>query len=122
MNKVRVLIVDDLKSVRNGLRDILELYDEIEIVGEASNGQEAIVLAKVLHPNIIVMDVKMPIMDGFEATHQIKRQKLADKVFILSIDNSSQTRQSAFEVGADAFFEKSTSTSQLLETILQFNE
>ena len=122
MNKVRVLIVDDLESVRDGLRGIFELYDAIEVVGEAANGQEAIVLAQALHPNIVVMDVKMPVMDGIEATRQIKHQKLADKVIVLTIDNSIQTRKSAFDAGADVFIEKTAITNQLLETILQFTE
>ncbi len=122
MNRVRVLIVDNLENVREGLRSILELHDEIEVVGEAANGEEAIALAEASHPNIVVMDVKMPVMCGIEATRQIKHQKLADKVVILTIDNSIQTRKSAFEAGADVFIEKSAETKQLLETILQFTE
>ncbi len=90
MNRVRVLIVDDLKTVRDGLRSILELHDEIEVVGEAEDGQQAVSLSETLRPHVVVMDVRMPVMDGIAATHQIINRNLADTVIILTIDNSLQ--------------------------------
>lgn len=116
---VTILIVDDLKTVREGLRTIFELYDEIEVVGEAEDGQQAISLCKTLHPNIVIMDIKMPIMDGVEATRKIKQECLADKVVILTIDSSMQTRKAVCEAGADAFVDKADNSTHLIRTILQ---
>ena len=72
---IRVLIVDDLARVRRGLRTILQLADGLEVVGEAANGREAVQMAEQLNPDVVVMDLEMPELDGFEATRQINHPR-----------------------------------------------
>ena len=72
--RIRVLLVDDQAMVRQGLRGVLAHYDNVEVIGEAQNGEDAIALAGVLYPSVIVMDINMPIMNGIEATGIIKSQ------------------------------------------------
>ena len=71
--EIRVLIVDDHQVVREGLRRIIQLNEEIKVIGEASNGEEAISKAVLLNPDVIIMDLKMPGMDGINATREIKK-------------------------------------------------
>ena len=116
---IRVLIVDDLARVRRGLRTILQLADGLEVVGEAANGREAVQMAEQLNPDVVVMDLEMPELDGFEATRQIKRRHLARAVVVLTIHGHDDARERAARAGADAFVEKATAVESLIETIRQ---
>jgi DNA-binding NarL/FixJ family response regulator len=80
MSKIRVLLVDDHTVVRQGLRRILETDDEIEIVGEAGDGRSAVDMAQRMHPNIVVMDIALPELNGIEATRQIMKRNEGAKV------------------------------------------
>ncbi len=71
---IRILIADDHKVVRRGLRGFLELDPALEVVGEAGNGEEAVAMARHLEPDVVLMDLLMPVMDGIEATRQIRRR------------------------------------------------
>ena len=115
---IRVLIVDDMPQVRCDLRLLLQLSSELEVVGEAANGQEAILQAEILHPDVVIMDIKMPIMDGLQATSQIKKHKLAKRVLVLSIYSDGEEVQRAIEAGADVFIVKGTPYSTLMKFIL----
>ena len=75
---IRVLITDDHQVVRRGLRGFLELDSELEVVGEAENGEEAVEMARRLEPDVVLMDLLMPVMDGIEATREIRRQMLEE--------------------------------------------
>ena len=107
MDRTRILIVDDHEIFRRGLRSLLESRGEIDIVGEANNGLEAIAKARELQPDIIVMDVSMPQMDGLEASRLIRNDRPDAKIIILSQHDSSQMLKAALEAGASAYVTKS---------------
>jgi DNA-binding NarL/FixJ family response regulator len=116
---IRVLTVDDMPQVRDDLRVLLQLSDEIEVIGEAANGQEAIRQAELLHPDVVIMDLEMPIMDGAQATAQIKQRKLAKRVVILSVHSQPEDIARAMQSGADAFVQKGSPYNSLFESIIQ---
>ncbi len=121
------MIVDDLAEVRQGLASLLQLASRksacaLEIVGEAEDGLEALQKARRLHPDVVLMDLEMPVMDGYEATRQMKREKLAKRIIILSIHDGASERQHCLSAGADAFLAKGGSLEDLLNTILEGNE
>ena len=110
-----ILIVDDQKSARNGLKALFSHIPEFEVVGEATNGQEAIEWLATNLPDIVLMDVKMPLMDGFTATHHIKKLGLPVKVVLTSIVASSETE--AIAAGADKFISKNEPPEQMLSVL-----
>jgi len=122
MANIRVLIVDDVERVRQDLRTFLSLTGGIEVVGEACNGLEAVQLAEALCPQVILMDLEMPIVDGYEAARQIKARKPACRVIILSIHAGEAEQQKAFQIGADAFLAKGAPLDVLLQMIQAANE
>src|SRR5512140_1994410 len=115
---VRVLLVDDTAHVRHELRQLLELSGVVQIVGEAGNGLEAVRLAAELSPDVIVMDLEMPVMDGYEATRTIKEQHLAARVIILSVHAGAGEEQRALAAGAEHFIIKGIDYQTLVNTIL----
>ncbi len=114
---VRVLIVDDMPQVRQELRSLLQLFDDIEIVGEAGDGQEAISQAESLRPDVVIMDLEMPILDGLQATRLIKKHMLSKRVVILSVHSEPEELNRAMQSGADAFVQKGSPYSTLIESI-----
>ena len=119
-NEVRVLIADDKRSARQGLKALLARIPEIEVVGEAANGQEAVEVTAVHQPDVVLMDSQMPRMDGLEATRRIKSQWPAVKIIILTLH--PQYRQRALAAGADAFLLKGGTAESLWNTVLQAKE
>ncbi len=115
---VRVLIADDMPQVRQELREVLQLTGELEIVGEAANGLEAIAQAEALRPDVVVMDLEMPVLDGFEATRQIKERGLAGNVVVLSIHADSGNLERARQAGADVFIDKASRFTTLVSAIV----
>lgn len=115
--KARILIVDDVARVREGLRTILQLSGDFEVVGEACNGVEAIRSAEQLEPEIILMDLEMPVLGGLEATRRIKEQHPDIGVVILTIHGGDEVREQAVRAGSDAFVEKETPTEDLIAAI-----
>jgi len=113
---VRVLIADDRRSAREGLRALLSLYPQVEVVGEAGDGQEAIRFVSERQPHLVVMDMQMPVMDGIEATRRIKDRWPEVKVVALTIH--PQYRTEAIAAGADAFLFKGDSLQALQDAIL----
>ena len=98
--RLRVLIVDDHMHVRQGIRSILEDYNDIQVVGEASNGVEAVASMETLRPSIVLMDINMPRMNGIEATAQI-RSLYPDTIIIgLSVNATTAAQESMKRVGA----------------------
>ena len=111
-----MLLVDDHQVVREGLRRMLEPDKDIKVVGEAVNGEDAINQAALLSPDVILMDIKMPDMDGIAATRQLK-QKMPDvKVIILTLYGSEYVIQ-AIEAGASGYILKDASREQLIQAI-----
>jgi DNA-binding NarL/FixJ family response regulator len=117
MKTIRVLIVDDVPQVRRELRTLLPLLEAIEVVGEAENGQRAIELAATLQPDVIIMDVEMPIVDGLAATRIIKQACPACRIIMLSIHSDETVRARARSAGADDFIDKGTALTALLKAI-----
>jgi DNA-binding NarL/FixJ family response regulator len=113
----RVLIVDDQVNVRKGLEALLQLEGDLEIVGTATNGLEAVVLAERLEPDIILMDLHMPHMDGLEATRRIRNKGLPVQVIVLTTHSDATCQQRARQAGADALVEKGTSDATLMQII-----
>jgi DNA-binding NarL/FixJ family response regulator len=116
---VRILIVDDMPQVRHDLRELIELTKEIIVIGEAINGLDAIQQAEALHPDVVLMDLEMPIMDGYEATCQIKERHLAEKVIILTIHASDEIMQRVRQSGADKYLQKGVSVETLMNAIVR---
>ena len=106
MANIRVLIVDDTERVRQDLHTFLTLTGDIAIVGEASNGLEAVQQAEISHPQVVLMDLEMPIMDGYKAIRQIKAIQPACRVIALTIHGGEAEQQRAFGAGADDFIVK----------------
>jgi DNA-binding NarL/FixJ family response regulator len=115
----RVLLVDDHIMVREVLHTIVNGYSGLSVVGEAVNGLGAIAVAAAIKPDVILMDVNMPMMNGIEATKHIKAAQPAIIVIGLSINNCSEVVERMKEAGADAFLSKETAADQLYDLILQ---
>jgi DNA-binding NarL/FixJ family response regulator len=116
-SKKRVMIVDDSLQVRSDLCTLLELIDDFEIVGEASNGEEAFIQAVRLKPDVILMDLEMPFMTGYEATRQIKERFPACRVIALSVHGYPEARQRACQARVDAFIVKGEPLANLVYAI-----
>jgi DNA-binding NarL/FixJ family response regulator len=113
----RVLLVDDQDLVRAGFRLILGGRDEITVVGEAGDGEEAVRLARELAPDVIVMDIRMPGMDGITATRRILEARPAARILILTTFDTDEHVFAAIRAGASAFLLKDTRADQFVEAI-----
>ena len=116
-SRTRVLLVDDHAMLRQGVRTVLEGYPDIEVVGEANNGEQALLLARSLEPTIVIMDINMPGMDGIEATKRLKVERPEMLVIGLSVHNDWQIEAAMREAGAVSFLAKDAALEQLHETI-----
>ena len=114
---IRVLITDDHKVVRRGLRGFLELDPELEVVGEAGNGEEAMVMAQRLEPDVVLMDLLMPVMDGIEATGRIRRELPDVEVVALTSVLEDASVAGAIRAGAIGYLLKTTDADELCEAI-----
>jgi DNA-binding NarL/FixJ family response regulator len=119
--QIRVLIVDDMEQVRKDLRFLLQVSGEVEVVGEAADGLQAIQQAELLHPDVVVMDLEMPRMSGLQATTEIKRKGLASRVVILSVHSDPQDIALSIQAGADYFIQKGSSYAELIQAIKPTN-
>lgn len=111
------MLADDHTVVRQGLRALLALEEDIEIVGEAENGRQAVQLARDLNPDIIIMDIAMPVLNGLEATRQISRSAPLVKIIILSSYSEDEYIFQTTESGAAGYLVKQTATNDLLNAI-----
>lgn len=111
---MRVLLVDDHNVVRAGLRALLESMGRVEVVGEASSGEEAVDKARMLEPDIVIMDLAMPGMDGVEATRRITGLGIDTKVLVLTIHDEDEFLIPALDAGAAGFLNKSVADTDLL--------
>ncbi len=117
MKKITVLLADDHTVVREGFRKMLELETDIEIVGESPDGRHAVNMAAKLHPDVVLMDIAMPSLNGLEATRQLLRALPGAKVLILSAHNDDAYVQTAAAAGAVGFLLKQTSANDVCRAI-----
>ena len=117
MKSLTILLADDHTVVREGLRALLETTDDIAVAGEATTGREAVELARTLHPDVVLMDVAMPKLNGCEATRQILLDNPAAKVLVLSASSDDERVAQLVAVGARGFLEKQSSGQILLRAI-----
>jgi DNA-binding NarL/FixJ family response regulator len=122
LSKLRVLIADDRQQVRQELHAILPLAGAIEIVGEAADGLEAVQLVAALQPQAVLLDLQMPVMDGYQAAVQIKVICPACRVIALTIHSDETARRRAAEAGFDAFIVKGAPISALIEALGKYEE
>lgn len=120
MDKIRVLLVDDHQVLRDGLRHMLALEDDIEVVGEASSERTALAQAEALSPDVILMDIKMPGTDGLELTRQIKRQRPACNIIIFTFYDEYLPQ--AIEAGAIGYLNKDIKREDLARAIRAVRE
>jgi DNA-binding NarL/FixJ family response regulator len=114
---IRVLIADDQSLVRAGFRLVLENHEDLEVVGEASNGYEAIHSARRLEPDVVLMDIRMPELDGIAATAEIMAQDKAPRVLVLTTYDLDEYVYDALQAGASGFLLKDTPPEQLADGI-----
>jgi len=117
-----VLIVDDHAQVRRELRTMLTLVGNVQIVGEAADGREAIRQVQALRPDVVVMDLAMPVMDGYEATRHIKTHSPGCRVIALTIHGDEAARQQASQAGVDDFIVKGAPMNSLMHAVIEEKE
>ena len=113
----KVLLADDHGLVREGLRRLLETREGFRVVGEAANGQEAVALAREYKPDVVFMDISMPVLDGIEATRRICRQVRSPRVIMLSMYASNDYIQQALDAGAYGYVLKSSVGADVIVAI-----
>jgi DNA-binding NarL/FixJ family response regulator len=114
---IRVVVADDQAVVRSGLRTILEAHDDIEVVGEAANGQEALELVGARRPDVILMDIRMPVMDGIAATREITRGGGVARVLVLTTYDLDEYVYEALQAGAAGFLIKTDAPERIVEGV-----
>lgn len=117
MQKIKILLADDHTVVRQGLRALLSAEADFEVVGEAENGRQAIQMAKQLQPDVTIMDIAMPVLNGLEATRQISRALPGSKVLILSTYGNDEYVRQLTESGACGYLIKQTAVNELTKAI-----
>ncbi|MFC1942295.1 response regulator [Chloroflexota bacterium] len=117
MEKIRVLIVDDHAVMRDGIRALVGIHDDIEVVGEAADGKEAVSKVQEFTPDVVIMDIAMPDLDGMEATRQIVKNQQNTKVLILTQHDNKEYIISAIKAGASGFVPKRALGSDLIAAI-----
>src|SRR6516225_6508446 len=106
MTRVKLLLADDHEIVREGLRSLLGARRDFEIVGEAADGREAVALVEELKPDIVILDISMPLLNGLEATRQILKMRPQTKVLILTMHESDSLVRDILDVGARGYILK----------------
>lgn len=114
---IRILLVDDHPIVRQGLKTLLEGHSDWEVIGEASDGAEAVDKARDLHPDVMVLDVTMPRMNGLEACRVLRRQAPALEILFVTQHDSPQMMREALEAGARGYVVKSNAARDLLAAV-----
>jgi NarL family two-component system response regulator LiaR len=119
---IKVLVVDDHAIIRKGIRAVLDLVPDIELVGEAENGVQAVELEKKLHPDVILMDLMMPEMDGIAAIKEIKKQQPKARILVLTNFAGEEMIFPAIKAGAVGYHLKDSSPETLIEAIRQVSQ
>jgi DNA-binding NarL/FixJ family response regulator len=117
MNKIRVVLADDHTIVRNGIMSLLESSPEVEIVGEAQNGAEALIKVKELTPDVLMIDIAMPIMTGIEAAQEVSKHYKQTRSLMLSMHNNEDYILKSVEAGAYGYLLKDTTRDEMLRAL-----
>jgi DNA-binding NarL/FixJ family response regulator len=118
----RILIADDHEMLRHGVRTLLEMRTDWEICGEAVNGSEAVEKAQELRPDLIILDINMPELNGLEAARRILHNDSAAKILVFTVHDSDQATQEVLAAGAHAYLSKSRAGQDLLRTVQELLE
>ena len=121
MEKIKLLLIDDHSIVREGLKQLLELDGDIKVVGEASEGKQGLALIESLKPDIVLLDLDMPGMNGIDVLKKLKEKKSKQKVIILTIHNEIEYLQKAMEIGVSGYTLKDSEYAVLRKAILSVN-
>ncbi|MGI6778188.1 MAG: response regulator [Acetivibrionales bacterium] len=121
MDKISVLIADDHSMFRQGLKQILELEDDIAVVAQASNGDEAVRLAKEKKPNIILMDINMPGTNGLQAIKELRQERISARIIVLTIHEDREYLFKTLQMGAEGYVLKDAEPSVLIDAIRSVN-
>ena len=116
--RVRVLIADDHRLFAEALEAVLGMEEQIEVVGRAADGQEAVELAKALEPDVVALDISMPVMDGFEAAERLEQLEHPPAVLMLTGSNAPEDVDRARRVGAKGYVTKDAIAARLVDAIL----
>ena len=114
---IEIIIADDHSMIREGIKQLLELDDNLKIVGFADNGKEAVSMVENLKPNILLLDINMPVLNGIEALSEIKKKKLNVGIIILTIHNEIEYLIKAMELGCDGYILKESNSTELKKAI-----
>jgi DNA-binding NarL/FixJ family response regulator len=114
---ISVVVADDQALVRGGFQLILDAQEDLEVVGQAENGREAVALVRQLRPDVVLMDVRMPLLDGIAATRQILAEELPTRVLVLTTFDNDEVVYDAMRAGASGFLLKSAPPSRLVEGV-----
>jgi DNA-binding NarL/FixJ family response regulator len=117
MHRLRLVLADDHSVVRVGLKALIDAQADMELVGEASDGAEALALAKDTRPDVVVMDLSMPQLDGLEATQQLHKHCPAIRILVLSVHEEAAYLQQSLKAGASGYILKRTAAASLIEAI-----
>jgi len=117
MSVIRILLVDDQALFREGLRTLLSIHPDLEVVGEAANGEEALRLAGDLHPDVVLMDLRMPVLDGVTATRRLSAARPGCRVIVLTTFDDDEYVFEGLRAGAMGYLLKDTPSEKLVEAI-----
>ncbi|WP_024834206.1 response regulator [Ruminiclostridium josui] len=117
MNKIRVMIADDHAMVRQGLKTILELEEDICVVSQASNGEEAVAMSKKIKPDIILMDINMPVINGIQAIKMLKEEPENYKIIVLTLHQDREYLFKTLQLGCEGYVLKDAESSVLIDAI-----
>jgi len=117
VNKIRILLADDHELVRKGLRLLLERHSHLEVVGEAADGREAVRLAEQLAPDVVIMDIAMPQLNGLDAAAQIAGRQARTRAIILSMHSDESYLARALNAGAKGYLLKDSAEADLLQAV-----
>jgi DNA-binding NarL/FixJ family response regulator len=116
-DKIKILIADDHFLIREGLKRIISFEEDLLTVGEAENGEKVLKMIKLNKPDVLIVDLNMPVMNGIEVLKKIKEELLDIKVIMLTIENSSKTIHEAINIGADGYMLKDSAGEEIVDAI-----
>jgi len=121
MERIKIVLADDHTVVRQGFRSLLQAEKSFDIIGEAENGRDAVQVVKKLRPDVVVLDISMPILNGVQATQQIQKFNHKIKILILSMYMDEEYVREVFHAGAAGYILKQTSGTELVKAIKEVN-